>query len=207
MCLLTDIDVGQQRGGQAEHQHQYVGHGQVDDEIVGDVAHPGRPVHHGHDQQVAHQAHQEHHGVRETEDGRHGRAVPVPEFAGAAACATAAAAGVAVTVVAAVGHGVHLQRDGQHVVVAEVRRTHAGPVAGERGAAGLGGRHRSQHVEQRVAQHVHQARFDDHPSGWLLEHKILAKPRQPAITHDRCPSRYNHTQIHFYTVLHCRDTI
>lgn len=86
---LTDIDVGQERGGQTEDEHQYVGHGQVDDEIVGNVAHPGRPADHRHHQQIADQPDQEHHGVRETVDGRHGGAVPVPELAGADATGTA----------------------------------------------------------------------------------------------------------------------
>lgn len=53
LCLanekrLTDIDVGQERGWQTEDEHQNVGHGQVDDEIIGDVPHPGWPTDDGY---------------------------------------------------------------------------------------------------------------------------------------------------------------
>lgn len=167
--LLTDIDVGQQRGGQTEDEHQDVGHGQIDDEVVGDVAHARRPTDDGHHQQVADQSHQEHHGVREAVDGRHGGAVPVPELAGADAAGaarsatTAAGAVVLVHAVPAPGH--------RGSGVAAASGPAAGPVTGHPGrrGAGLGGRHRRQHVEQRVAEHVHQARFDDHRDGCRRE--------------------------------------
>jgi len=166
LCLtngkgLTDIDVGQERGGQTEDEHQYVGHGQVDDEVVGDVAHPGRSADDGHHQQVADQPDQEYHGVREAVDGRHGGAVPVPELAGADATGTAGpgTAAHSAAVVFVVVHGRPGTVDATTGTVAGSVRRHCG-----RHGRRLGGRHWRQHVEQRVAQHVHQARFDDHPA-------------------------------------------
>ena len=68
---LTVIKIGEQRYRQTEETHQYIGHGQVDDEVVGERVHVRRAVDDGDDEHVARQAEDEDERVGERVDDDH----------------------------------------------------------------------------------------------------------------------------------------
>jgi len=78
--LLTDKDVGGERGREAEDDDEDVGERQVDDEVVGDRPHSGRAEDDGDDEAVADEADGEDDQVGDAVDGRHGRRVAVHEL-------------------------------------------------------------------------------------------------------------------------------
>lgn len=77
MGVLTDEDVGKEGGRQAKNNDEHVSDGEVDNEIVGDVAHSGRAVDDGYDEHVADEPHDEDGYVGDAEDNGKGEGVPV----------------------------------------------------------------------------------------------------------------------------------
>ena len=62
---LTVVEVDDEVDGHAEERHEDVGHGQVDEEVVGDAVHRLLLDDHHDDHDVADKRRHEHHGVRD----------------------------------------------------------------------------------------------------------------------------------------------
>ena len=65
MKILTWQKIRQQRDWQTQQTHQHVCHSQVDDEVIGDIVHPGVPVYDADHEAVPNDANEEHHAIGE----------------------------------------------------------------------------------------------------------------------------------------------
>lgn len=77
MKLLTNEEVANKRGRQAEDNDQDVGDGEIHNEVVGNGAHARGAQHDGNDEAVADQAHQKDKDIGDTVDNGHGQRVAV----------------------------------------------------------------------------------------------------------------------------------